>query len=164
MKHAYPKTKMIRMLSLLSKFPAANYDCKASTEKAGGWRWKLSSGGVVVAVDSTTTYNEKKAVYITELGVYNLIFRSSIVAAKQFKKWVTSRGITAKCLEYERHFEKIRKLYRETLEIHGRKVGAVEKFYIESMSDAAMKAIEDELLWVFLDLQNYNHKLLLPFK
>ena len=36
MKHAYPKTKMIRMLSLLSKFPAANYDCKASTEKAGG--------------------------------------------------------------------------------------------------------------------------------
>ena len=40
----------------------------------------------------------------------------------------------------------MRKLYRETLEIHERKVGAVEKFYIESMSDAAMKAIEDELL------------------
>ena len=107
---------------------------------------------------------KKKAVYITELGVYNLIFRSSIVAAKQFKKWVTSRGITAKCLEYERHFEKMRKLYRKTLEIHERKVDAVEKFYIESMSDVAMKAIEDKLLWVFSDLQSYNHKLLLPFK
>ena len=100
----------------------------------------------MVAVDSTTSYNEKKAVYITESGVYNLISRSSIVSAKQFKKWVTFRGIAPKCLEYERHFEKMRKLYRETLEIHERKVDAVEKFYIESMSDVAMKVIEEQLL------------------
>ena len=49
-----------------------------------------------------------------------------------------------KCREYDRHIEKMRKLYRETLEIHEREVDAIEKFYIESVSDVAMKVIEEE--------------------
>ena len=36
MTHAYPKTKMIMMLLLLSKFPAARNFSELSTEKAGG--------------------------------------------------------------------------------------------------------------------------------
>ena len=36
-----------------------------------------------------TTYNEGKAIYITETGVYDLIFKSKLSSAKAFKRWVT---------------------------------------------------------------------------
>ena len=36
--------------------------------------------GVEMTVDSTITYNEGKAIYINESGVYNLIFRSTMPA------------------------------------------------------------------------------------
>ena len=36
-----------------------------------------------------SNYHEGKAVYISEPEMYQLIFGSKLLAAKQFKKWVT---------------------------------------------------------------------------
>lgn len=38
---------------------------------------------------SESTYNEGKAVYITESGVYDLVLKSKLPSAKAFKRWIT---------------------------------------------------------------------------
>ena len=43
-----------------------------------------------VITNSVITYSKGKAVYISESGLYSLIFKSKLPAAKTFKKWVKS--------------------------------------------------------------------------
>ena len=43
-----------------------------------------------VITNSVITYNEGKAVHISESGLYSLIFKSKLPAAKTSKKWVKS--------------------------------------------------------------------------
>ena len=87
-------------------------------------------------------HNEKESVYISEPGVYALIFGSKLESAKVFKKWVCQEVLPKLRRSYQD--QQCAPLYlRNEADLHHKVIRFIRRFYPHALIAACMGELQD---------------------
>ena len=90
----------------------------------------------------TPIRNEGATVYITEAGVYGLIFGSQKEEAREFKKWVCQHVLPRLRKAYQAQCQEPLCLRNET-DLHNKVVQAIRRFYPQAVLVAGLGELQD---------------------
>ena len=91
---------------------------------------------------STLSYQEKSSIYISEPGVYALIFGSKLESAKSFKKWVCQVVLPRLRKEYASQQKSPLNL-RDESELHYKVIHFIRRFFPHALIAASLGELQD---------------------
>ena len=93
-------------------------------------------------MDPPLKYQERESVYISESGVYALIFGSKLESAKQFKKWVCQVVLPRLRKSYQEQ-QKAPLCLRNESDLHHQVVQFLRRFYPQALLVAGLGELQD---------------------
>ena len=93
-------------------------------------------------ISTTLKHNDKESIYISEPGVYALIFGSKLESAKSFKKWVCQVVLPRLRKSYQEQQEAPLCLRNES-DLHHKVVQFLRRFYSQALLVAGLGELQD---------------------